>query len=485
MNRTFYGYCQNEPTNNVYRVVVQDDYINTQKNNFQFKRGDVLTVFFASKQTASAPKLAIYVNDTEQESSISDDNGHFIKTLDTKLDGINQAWDAGETVIFVYTKQGDSDTYYWELVNAAPATTKVYGVTKLFDVANLNDALSGNYTPLNDTVLTPEALKNFYDKLMAVPEEEEEEEESPLGLTWVPNADLGDKLDKLGELSLSNGTTSIEINYPLEKLINLKIPAEKTHTGELINNGNGGIGEGHGRDESEPFITRIIPDDLYFNVGHGLYYYSPNSERQPQDGTPLGIPIITPYYSEGNLSYLLLGQGNVNKVKIQAGLDVIGSTNIAGTLTTTGTIDASSAQIKTLGDVKGTTLHGNIIYENTTSGFKPLSQIYSKELFTVTHKISNIKIGKATYKTNQEFLVPTTCKINGVNISCRPLGVVGYNISTPTNGYGASYCMLFALMFYEKKGDEYKPRVIYNVRNTHTTKEVTVDLELKILYETN
>ena len=48
-----------------------------------------------------------------------------------------------------------------------------------------------------------------------------------------------------------------------------------------------------------------------------------------------------------------------------------------------------------------------------------------------------------------------------------------------------SYCMLFALMFYEKKGDEYKPRVIYNVRNTHTTKEVTVDLELKILYETN
>ena len=449
MNRTFYGYCQNEPINDIYRVVVQDDYINTQ-NNFQFKRGDVLTVFFASKQTASAPRLAIYVNDTEQESSISDDEGHLVKTLDTKLDGIDQAWAAGETVIFVYTKQGDSGSYYWELVNAAPATTKVYGVTKLFDVANLNDALSGNYTPLNDTVLTPEALKNFYDKLMTVPEEEEEEEESPLGLTWIPNADLGDKLDKLGELSLSNGTTSIEINYPLEKLINLKIPPEKTHTGELINNGNGGIGEGHGRDESEPFITRIIPDDLYFNVGHGLYYYSPNSERQPQDGTPLGIPIITPYYSEGNLSYLLLGQGNVNKVKIQPGLDVIGPTNIAGTLTTTGTITANnSAQIVTNGE------------------------------------ISNIKIGKATYKTNQEFLVPTTCKINGVNISCRPLGVVGYNISTPTNGYGASYCMLFALMFYEKKGDEYKPRVIYNVRNTHTTKEVTVDLELKILYETN
>ena len=40
-------------------------------------------------------------------------------------------------------------------------------------------------------------------------------------------------------------------------------------------------------------------------------------------------------------------------------------------------------------------------------------------------------------------------------------------------------------MFYEQKNNVYNPRVIYNIRNTHTTKDIKVKLELKILYETN
>lgn len=449
MNRTFYGYCQNEPINDVYRVIVQDDYINTQ-NNFQFERGDVLTVFFASKQIASAPRLAIYVNDTEQESSISDDEGHFVKTLDIKLDGIDQAWDAGETVIFVYTKQGDSDTYYWELVNAAPATVEVYGVTKLFNVANLDAALSGDYTPLNDTVLTPEALKNFYDKLMAAPEEEE----SPLGLTWVPNAELGDRLDKLGELSLSNGTTSIEINYPLESLIDSKIPSEKTHTGELINNGNGGTGEGHERDESEPFITRIIPDDLYFNVNHGLYYYSPDSERQPQDGTPLGIPRI------------IL---DTDKVVINPNLEVKNAITsgaiTCGAITASGTINAGSNTIQTTGSGKAA-----IFYEDNVSLIQKYSTILHIESRQTTVNLNNDKNSKS-YAVGD---IPATK--NGWT----PLGVVGYNLtnsSNSTGGTGASYCYPYSLMLYNSN-------VRYNIRNTNKEAKRII-LEVLILYRKN
>lgn len=481
MNKNFYGYCTSY-SEGAYNVNVQD------KDIKNINRGDLLTVFFAIAQTkGKSIRLKLDFNDTEQEMSTADDTGIFVKTLDIETKGLDQGWDSGETVIFCYTQRGQGPEHYWELVDSAPATTKIYGVTKLFDVNNLEKVLGGdeNY---NDDVLTPETLKKFFDKLKG--EEEEEQPSSLIGLKWEPNSEIQDN-EFLGTLSLDNGSTPISIKYPLTQTIQnfLSEFNEKEYTGQLINNGNGdGSGTEEGKSLSgEPFITRIIPDNLYFSSNTGLYYDSGNSIPLNGNASKEAQRIILNNVPDNSINenFLLLGCGNVTKVKINPGLEIAGNTNITGKLTTTGTIDASSAQIKTLGDVKGATLHGNIIYENTTNGFKPLSQIYSKELFTVTHKISNIKIGKATYKTNQEFLVPTTCKINGVNISCRPLGVVGYNISTPTNGYGASYCMLFALMFYEKKGDEYKPRVIYNVRNTHTTKEVTVDLELKILYETN
>lgn len=366
MNRVFYGYCSTGPTGDVYTVTVQDDEI---KDNFKFERGDLLVVHFAQSQSANEPQLTVEIFDTENEVHISTDEGKFVKTIDVEITGIDKAWESGEAVIFVYTKRGDEDSFYWQLIDSAPATIDVYGVVKLFDKENLNDVLGGS-TDYDDEALTPAILKELY-----------------YNLIWEPAEENG---ETLGNLSLNNGTNSVEITYPLEDKIQEAMSTIQniTHTGQLINNGNGG-GSGHETDTAEPFITKMIPENLYFNNNQGLANNGGNPKLKLNDA---GIQIVTP-------------------------LTVSGATQINNSLTTTGQISAGAAKIVTTGEINGGTVKGGIIYEGGVS----LVNKYSKKLEVFSKNTGDIPIEKNASSGHK------TMSIAKENY--RALGCVGYNVN--------------------------------------------------------
>lgn len=218
MNKNFYGICRSADSDVDKMVWVSDPEVAQQ--DFNFNKGDLLTVFFANGNSQSNPKLVIYVGDTEQETSTTSDEGKFIKTYDIRAN-LEEKWEAGETVIFAYTQLSNSQTYYWALVN---------------------------------------------------PQEEEEEEESSTNLTWEPIS--SEILDTLGTLTCNEA--SIDITFPLETTIRSYIPniQQVERTSQLINNG-GPDGGG------EPFITKYVPEDLYFNNSRGLSYVDSNDNVHP------------------------------------------------------------------------------------------------------------------------------------------------------------------------------------------------------------
>ena len=299
--RTYYGTCKTASGESEKKVYVPDLDLTVGNNGFNFQEGDLLVVFFAQTNTISGPSIVVYIQDPEVETSTTSDIGKYIKSLDVEAN-MENAWAAGETVIFAYTQQSTSGTYYWELINANHASIETYGDTKLFDEDNLNNLLAGTYDGEQDIALTPNTLKKFYDLLQG------QEDESPLGLKWTPYEE--GEAQNLGVLSLSNDSNGVMLTYPIETKIQEYINQNPTitHTGQLVNNGNGG-GEGHELDEAEPFITRIIPNDLYFGNEKGLYYGIPNTNPESQEIT--AYPRIILNDSENKIS---IGDGNDNSL---------------------------------------------------------------------------------------------------------------------------------------------------------------------------
>ena len=456
MNKNFYGYCTSY-SEGAYNVNVQD------KDIKNISRGDLLTVFFAIAQTeGESIRLKLDFNDTEQEMSTADDAGIFIKTLDIETKGLDQGWDSGETVIFCYTQREQGQEHYWELVDAAPATTEIYGVTKLFDVNNLEKVLGGDES-YNDDVLTPETLKKFFDKLKG--EEEEEQPSSLIGLKWEPNSEIQDN-EFLGTLSLDNGSTPISIKYPLTQTIQnfLSEFNEKEYTGQLINNGNGdGSGTEEGKSLSgEPFITRMIPNNLYFPSNTGLYYNSGNSISLNGNASDEAQRIILNNVPDDSINenFLLLGCGNVTKVKINPGLDVNGGIDFDTNLrSTSGTIDAGSNIITTTGGIKATTF-----YENNVS----LIEKYETKLKSYYTKVTYVK-----FNNGDSIIINLDVDASRTE-GYSPIRVVGYNISNYNGTTGASNCYVFSIALYGN-------RVRYNIRNSDK-KARWIQIETLVLY---
>lgn len=425
--RVYYGTCKSGSGETNKKVYVPD--IEIINNKFNFEEGDLLTVFFAQKNDINAPSIVIYNQDPEQESSTTIDRGKYIKTLDTEA-GLKDAWNAGETLIFAYTQQGISGTYYWELIDAAHATTDVYGSTKLFNLINLNNLLEGSYTgDAENEALTPAALKKFYDLLNG------EDLDSDLGLQWMPDESISEyETQSLGKLSLSNSTEGIEITYPINALIQERIPTVPTHTGQLVNNGNGG-GEGHETDASEPFITREVPNNLYFVNGNGLKIGNPNS-------------------SQSCITF------NSDKTVIDAatGIQLQKPTSINGTLTATGNISTSAY------------VYGGTLYEGkvpNTNNWWSLRDKYSAKLAVFSQNTGDFKVG-----TNN------TIKHKTLSISKSgyvPIGVVGYNINYSGKGtVDARYANLWECFIINNS-------VQYDVYNLHS-KEININITFYILY---
>lgn len=467
--RAYYGTCKTADNISEKQVYVPD--VDLAEEGFNFIEGDLLIVFFAQTNTDSTPSIVVYNQDPEQELSTTNDSGNLIKSLDVAAN-MENAWAAGETVIFAYTQQGTTDVYYWELVDANHASKDTYGDTKLFDEDNLEALLAGQEDDINSKIaLTPNALKKFFNLLNGSENSEQEEGEGDdsgeddgaalytIGLNWTPA--IEGEAQNLGVLSLtSNDDSGISITYPFDSqvqaIIQQSVPTVPQYTAQLINNGNGNNGDDTALPEegAEPFITRIIPDDLYIGDTNGIYYGTPENRNNVINVNDGAVTI-------GN-------DGLTGGIVLDKSTMINGNLQTNGNLTTTGTISAGSNQISTSGAIKGSVLYEGF---NGSNEGTQLSQIYSKKLGVYSVTSGSISITAGNYVTSTF--------ASGLPANCTPLGIVGYNISNaPTNGYGASYCLPYAITL---EGTN----VRYNLRNVHTTKQVVVRIQCLILYAPN
>lgn len=121
---------------NVPQKVVKIRQANFNPNNLQ--PGDILSVYFAHRNSVENPSLVYTIGDSEQEiSATGNSNGDSIKN--TNQNGaLPGAWTDGEVVNFSYTAdsditQGLNNTTYWEMVAKGVATDETYGVVKIDD----------------------------------------------------------------------------------------------------------------------------------------------------------------------------------------------------------------------------------------------------------------------------------------------------------------------------------------------------------------
>ena len=441
--RTYYGTCKTGSGVSQKKVYVPDEDLNT---NFQFIKGDLLVVFFSQTNTVISPSIVVYNQDPELETSTTSDSGKLIKTLDVQSN-LQNAWAAGETVIFAYTKQGTSNTYYWELVDANHASVQTYGDTKLFDVKeNFQTWIAGEEDDADSTVaLTPNMLKRLFNLMVS----ENEEEEAPIGLKWSPG--MSGTAQRLGTLSLTNGTKGVPITYPIEQKIANYIAQHNpvTRTSQLDNDGEG----------TNPFITKI-PGNLYFGSNQGLYYGTTPSTAKFR---------INLNYSDNNNNKIVIGQtSDTSLAGITLGKPtaIIGNTNVTGTINTTGKITA------TVGSGAGLSTNG-IIQEKG----QDLSARYSPKLQVVkfTDQVGKIAKGKTSTRNNNTHLhIP-------VNKSgWTPIGVVGYNVNylPPHKTGDALFANVWECYLKTISG---VPNVEYSIYNLHD-KDIYVQIDVYVLY---
>lgn len=463
--RVYYGTCKTGAATKTKVVYISDEDIN---DGFQFEEGDLLTVFFADTNTVDEPEIVITNEDSEQDISVSDDSGKSIKSLDVEA-GMKDAWAAGETVIFAYTQQSTSNAYYWELIDANHASVETYGNTKLFDDTKLNDLLDGSYDGETDIALTPVTLKNFYELLTAEGEESEEEEPViPIGLKWIPNPEALGDLDDLGTLSLTNGTDGIVIKYPLtqkiQDCINSQIHETITHTGQLTNNGNGIKPDDPTNPNTEPFITRVVPDDLYFGNGRGLYYGTPNTDPE-QESTAKPRIILN-----DDQNYLVIGSTNddsLNGVYINKPLLVSSNAQVTGDLTVGNPTAVEGVSIIAEKDIISEAyVKGISLYEDLKGNSTAIRQIYSPQIqvFSINCPTKTIDEGKSSGHI----------EINITRQGWTPIGVAGYNVNFKGEKSGdAAYANVWECCVKNNTTLRY---AIRNLRNDPITINIVVDI---------
>ena len=464
-SKVFYGTCITAADVEEKSVDIINPEVLTEE--VPFAEGDLLVVYFAAGNETDAPSIVIHGEDTEQQPSTTTDSGKFIKTHNITAD-VAGAWGAGETVIFCYTQQDTNQTYYWELINAVHSTEDIYGVTKLFGNENtdLSEWLSQDYPTDWTTALTPGMLKKLFEALVGPqPEEEDPDpEDTPtlLGLKWEPH-DTAAEQEDLGVLSLTNDTAGVVITYPItstvSQIVHQLVPESIEYTGQLINNGNGG-GEGHETDVSDPFITKFVPDDLYFIDDAELYY------------TPV------PGSTDGAVSYITFGDDGltlgdlyhptvINGNTISLGGPIVTPTAINNTLTVTGAITGQSTAAAT---------------EFIEGGVSLIDKYSPKlEVETRTTETINIAANSRAGTVSEAHLYLTVDD----KVGFKPIGIVGFNINftDSTHTDDPNRCFLWEAHLMTRVVDGVsRQQIEYSLRNTRNS-EVNVRVIFNVLYE--
>ena len=454
--RTYYGTCTSASEEEIKEVYVPD--VDLAEEGFNFRKGDLLVVFFANSNSITDPSITVYLQDTENEISVTIDSGKAIKSLDIQNDMVD-AWAAGETVIFAYTQQSTSSTYYWELIDANHASIETYGDTKLFDDSDFSNWIATPEEEEDSTIaLTPNTLKKFFSLLSG--DEEDNGVEPLLGLIWEQEG-TGDAQD-LGKLSLSNGGKKVTITYPLDaKIANyIENNPSVTHTGQLFNNGNG-TPENPLDESSEPFITRIIPENLYFSNGQGLYY-----------GTPSLDPAQPRIILNDDNGKIAIGDTSAG-ILLKKPTAVTGTLNVSGAITAT--VSSGSTGLQTNG----------IIREKSTA----LNQRYGPVYRVSAHNADVPKIPQGSVAKRSSKIATEArghMHLDVTESGWSAIGVVGYNINWDqregSGGQGAdqSYAILWECYCANESGKDY---VIYAVRNIRPNEDIKINITFRVLYK--
>ena len=440
----------------------------------RFNEGDLLAVFFTNRNTASTPSIVFKVGSTQQEVSVADDEGIFIKShdVDVEKEGL---WGNGETVLFCFVKRpnentntqnnesegnenenaGDNTTseeepksngvIYLEIIGKLQASEDDYGIVKLNGMTadeTLEDWLKRDEAADDyKAAINTATVKALIKALFAI-QDEDEEEEQPIsfGLQWIRNPALTEELFPLGDLSLGNSSTSVSIGIP-KNLITQKLPE---YTGELTNNGSDGTNA-----NGEPYITRYIPNDLFFEPsdmitpeeeprtylpGNGIALSDADLSRTEEgnQGEVITIPEnLLPYHIRFDTDKLVLGydQGEAfNQVLIRPALKV------EGPVATTQTINAGA-------EINGTRIYGGSskptwgenTYKNAT--IVSASDIYEnngllKERYSGKLKVFAMTSDGQTIpsKTYKRYRLRWD-KVSGRS-GWQPIGIIGYNANS-------------------------------------------------------
>lgn len=481
-NQVYFGKCISSGSSNQKTVYMKE-------MPERFNEGDLLAVFFTNRNTASTPSIVFKVGSTQQEVSVADDEGILIKShdVDVEKDGL---WGNGETVLFCFVKRpnenintqnnesegnenenaGDNTTseeepksngvIYLEIIGKLQASEDDYGIVKLNGITadeTLEDWLKRDEAADDyKAAINTATVKALIKALFAI-QDEDEEEEQPIsfGLQWIRNPALTEELFPLGDLSLGNSSTSVSIGIPK----NLITQEQIQYTGQLINNGMDGT---HNPDEEnypvEPFLTRHIPNDLFFEPGdeitpaqtpraylpgHGIALEGADLTRiKPKEGGAEGETeekneATIPYHIRFDKDKLVLGHNDsadFHKVIIRPALKIEGPTQASGIIDADSEINGKKIYGGSLKPSWSETAYGkativsegdiyekNDLLKNRYSGKLKVVLAYSGNDSTTNDPIT------ITKDTFHRFKISYTPGSNW-----RPIGIVGYNIDSAT-----------------------------------------------------
>lgn len=513
-SQVYFGKCINSTSDAQVKEVTMVDMPD------KFNEGDLLAVFFTNRNTAAAPSIKIVTGSTQQEVSTADDIGIFIKSHDVDVDK-EGLWGNGETVLFCFVQnpegtqgeEGEEGIIYLELIGKLQASNEDYGIVKLNGIAetqSFEDWLNDDDTTDDyNSAISVATLKSFVNALLKPQETTPGGDDSgdtpaaiQLGLLWEPNAELGEDLTSLGLLSLSSTGQMVSIGIPSNVL---NPPNEITYTGQLRNNGSAGTDV-----DGEPYITRNIPNDLFFvagdeitpstsprtfEAGNGIALGNPNLSRtETKNGEVVDRPENQlPYHIRFDNDKLVLGydQGEAfNQVLVRPAL------NVEGTVTTTNTIDASA-------QINGTRIYGGSSKPTWAGADEPdnyssatiisegdiyeqndlLKNRYSPKLKTMTLVSDVISIPfnrMARFKISWPTSAETT--------NWKPIGIIGYNIDAvdtqnPNDGLWSNVWELFVV--YDNQDHNLADGKINDVQaaimNLHPSKSLKIKLKVRLL----
>lgn len=492
--KVYYGTCPASPNNSsgvgageessTYHVYIRD--IDVSAEGFKLEEGDLLVVFFGVQNKIENPSIALYAADTNEQISVIDDEGKFIKTWDVEAEAVD-AWGVGETVIFTYTQRGNEHSdgsYHWALVNGVHASQDVYGDTKLYDLDMASDDPEEPIFPDwiigeigaketdTTTALAPNMLKKLYRLLTQSSPEGE-------GLIWTSAA--GGTQEPLGTLKLTNGGDAVNITYPLTAIVEAvkNLVPEKTHTGQLENNGNGG-GDGHETDPSAPFITQYIPSNTYvkedfsvpaglhFETGSGLNYTYLNNNQERQY-----IPRIVLNDASDKIAIGASDGDTLSGIVLGKDTEVKGTLNINNRITSTMPVGAGATPGSVVTEV-GITTNGQIQEKNMN-----LSERYGPlyEVEMIRHYTGTILSNRST-----DHIHPSVLTAEHPSSEWTAVGVVGFNVNyykaDGAKGDDAYYANVWECYLKDATQIEY---AIFNFRNA----PIKVFIDIYVLYKKN